>query len=594
MRRFSKGIVLAPKVILPRDAVTQTYAIMGKRESGKTYTASVLAEGLIKQKLHVVILDPLGVWWGLRASKDGKSAGLPIFIMGGKHGDVPLEPGSGAFVAELVVRKHISAIIDMRKLRQSEQKSFVLAFAERLFDINEDPIQLIIDEADTFAPQRPMKGEERMLGAVDNLIRRGRAKGIGGTVLCQRSAALNKNVTSQAEFLIAHRTLGKQDREAIRAWIEVQGDDEDRASTLMKTLPRLKMGEAIVWSPAWLEFFGQVQIRERWTFDSSATPKIGKRVRPPKKLAKVDIERIREQIQGTIDRAKENDPKELKKQIAELRAQLVKRLPSVSKEVVKIVEVKVPFMSKAILKKLERFIKRMEDVQKTFKRVVDRAADLEAMVGIVAPEMVNLIEVWRKELVNGVRKSVVETKHQLHSGIDKVSRLGIDKVPGLETKNEKVDGVSGPELQILKTIASRHPLRFTRKQLATQAGYTSGTLGNYFGRLVREKLIEVLGDGTIALGSQGEAVVGDMVGQTPQSPADIQQMWIGKLGGPEGKILKALIGAYPDSMTREETAAATGYTMGTLGNYVGTLKRNGLITAKGKSLRADDSLMEIS
>lgn len=586
----NQGIVLSKEVVLPRDAVTQTYAIMGKRESGKTYTASVLAEGLIKQKLHVVILDPLGVWWGLRASKDGKSEGLPIFIMGGKHGDVPLEPGSGAFVAELVVKKHISAIIDMRLLRQSEQKSFVLAFAERLFDINEDPIQLIIDEADTFAPQRPMKGEERMLGAVDNLIRRGRAKGIGGTVLCQRSAALNKNVTSQAEFLIAHRTLGKQDREAIRAWIAVQGDDEDRASTLMKTLPRLKMGEAIVWSPAWLDFFGQVQIRERWTFDSSATPKIGRKIRPPKKLARVDIERIREQIQGTIDRAKENDPKELKKQIVELRAQLAKKLPPVKGPAkTKTVEVKVPFMSKAILRKLEKFTKRLENIQGAFKKVMGGVGDLQAMAGAIPPEIAGLVKTW---VAMTTSKAVVksETKADFPWRTDLPGVVVKDIPPDLS--DIPIKGLSAAEEKILKMIASKDPLKFSRSQLALQVGYTPKTLGNYSGRLIRDNLIEVLGDGTITLGSAGRVLMAEHIGnQQPQSPAEVQDMWISKLGPAQGKILRALIEVYPKDITREDLSTMTNYTVKTIGNYSGLLIRNGLITTKGQSLMAAESLM---
>ena len=40
-------------------------------------------------------MDPKGDWWGLRAAADGKGPGLPIVIVGGEHGDVPLEVGAG-------------------------------------------------------------------------------------------------------------------------------------------------------------------------------------------------------------------------------------------------------------------------------------------------------------------------------------------------------------------------------------------------------------------------------------------------------------------------------------------------------------------
>ena len=57
---------------IPAEAVTQTFAILAKRGVGKTYTASVLVEELLKAGLHAVVVDPIGVWWGLRASADGK------------------------------------------------------------------------------------------------------------------------------------------------------------------------------------------------------------------------------------------------------------------------------------------------------------------------------------------------------------------------------------------------------------------------------------------------------------------------------------------------------------------------------------------
>jgi DNA helicase HerA-like ATPase len=55
---------------LPPEAITETFVILGKRGSGKTTTARVLAEELLHINLPVVIVDPTGVWWGLRSSAD--------------------------------------------------------------------------------------------------------------------------------------------------------------------------------------------------------------------------------------------------------------------------------------------------------------------------------------------------------------------------------------------------------------------------------------------------------------------------------------------------------------------------------------------
>ena len=84
-------INLSPELSLPKDFVTQTAAILAKRRVGKTYTGSVLAEEMIKLGLPFVALDPTGAWWGLCSSADGQKEGLPVVVIGGAHGHIPLE-----------------------------------------------------------------------------------------------------------------------------------------------------------------------------------------------------------------------------------------------------------------------------------------------------------------------------------------------------------------------------------------------------------------------------------------------------------------------------------------------------------------------
>lgn len=51
----------ASKLSLPADALTQTIAILAKRGVGKTYTAAVLTEEVLKTGQQVVVVDPIGV-----------------------------------------------------------------------------------------------------------------------------------------------------------------------------------------------------------------------------------------------------------------------------------------------------------------------------------------------------------------------------------------------------------------------------------------------------------------------------------------------------------------------------------------------------
>jgi DNA helicase HerA-like ATPase len=169
---------------------------------GKTYTALVLAEELLGAGAQVVIADPVGVCWGLRAAANGKDPGLPIIVMGGDHGDVPLEASAGKVIAEFIVDTRSSVVLDLSLLRKGDQVRFMTDFAETLYHRNRQLLHLVLDEADAFAPQRPMPDQARMLGVVQDLVRRGRARGIGVTLVTQRAAVLWKDVLTQVEVLV--------------------------------------------------------------------------------------------------------------------------------------------------------------------------------------------------------------------------------------------------------------------------------------------------------------------------------------------------------------------------------------------------------
>lgn len=75
---------LSQSLELPLDAVTQTFAILGVRGTGKTNTGVVLVEELLAAHQQVVVLDPVDVWWGIKSAASGP--GFPVPIIGGDHG----------------------------------------------------------------------------------------------------------------------------------------------------------------------------------------------------------------------------------------------------------------------------------------------------------------------------------------------------------------------------------------------------------------------------------------------------------------------------------------------------------------------------
>ncbi len=62
-------------------------------------------------------IDPKGNWWGVRSAPDGKRPGMSVPIIGGEHGDVPLDASSGHVVADLTVDERLTAVVDSEFVR---------------------------------------------------------------------------------------------------------------------------------------------------------------------------------------------------------------------------------------------------------------------------------------------------------------------------------------------------------------------------------------------------------------------------------------------------------------------------------------------
>lgn len=314
------GMEICDRFRLPTDAVTQTLACIGRKGAGKTYLATKLAEQMLELPAQIVVLDPVGTWWGLRLASDGHGKGEEIFIAGGDHADVPILPDAGARFARLVVEKAVSIVMDVSAFRQGERKRFAADFAEEFFHLKKSQrsaVHLFVEEAQLFAPQRTGPEEARMLGAFENIIRLGRNYGIGATLISQRPQSVNKEVLSQVECLCVLQVNGTHERKALEEWVQEAGADRE----LVGELPGLGRGEGFVWSPSWLRVFERVRFAKKATFDASATPEVGKQAKTAI-LSPVEVEKLKADLQEIIIRAERDDPKALRKRILELEQQL--------------------------------------------------------------------------------------------------------------------------------------------------------------------------------------------------------------------------------------------------------------------------------
>ena len=381
---MSNMLNIARGLQLPHEYVTQTGALLAVRGAGKTNAARVMAEEFFAAGLPFVAIDPVGSWYGLRAGRDGGAdGGLPIFIFGGDHGDVPLLRGAGNLVADLIVEQRLTCVIDLSAFEsEAEKKQFLLDFARRLYQKNRDPLHLFLEEADDYIPQRPLHDELQLKRAWENIVRRGRGRGLGMTIITQRSAVVNKDVLTQVENLFVLRTTGPQDIAAIEAWVKFHKVDEK----VLESLAGLDDGEAWVWSPHFLKAFKRFKFRMSNTFDSGATPKNlkGKSARKVAYLHDVDVAKLRTRLADVLEKAQQENPAVLRSRIAKLTADL----HSAQKDIERLKAAKTPVIKvrdmSAHIEKLGGFIM---SLAKTSERSWESVKDLRAILADGTPSL---------------------------------------------------------------------------------------------------------------------------------------------------------------------------------------------------------------
>jgi len=307
---------------IPDTALDSDIAIIARKGSGKSYLARGLAERLLDLERRVVIVDPLGSWWGLKASADGEGEGYPVAVFGGEHADMPLTHTMGEPLARLIAGENLPCVIDTSLMRKEEQGELAIDLFEGLFRFNKDALTIILEEADVFAPQNPAKDgyAARVLHEVDRIARRGRARGLRLISLTQRPARLHKDVLSQAAALVAMRLTSPHDRAAIEDWIKGNAD-ASQAREVMGSLAELAVGEGWVWAPD-LGILERALFPRIRTLDTSATPKAGETRVEPKTLAQVDVAALREALKVDVpatETAKDYAPSKAAIEAAEKR-----------------------------------------------------------------------------------------------------------------------------------------------------------------------------------------------------------------------------------------------------------------------------------
>lgn len=576
-------LAISDKISLPVEAVTQTIACIGRKGAGKTYLATILAEQMLAIHAQIVVLDPVGNWYGLRIAANGHDKGKDIFILGGEHGDVPLTPESGARIAQFVVSKRASVVLDISNFRQGERKRFAADFAEEFYHLKKterSAVHLFVEEAQLFAPQRSGPDEARMLGAYENIIRLGRNYGIGATLITQRPQSVNKEVLSQVECLCVLQVNGTHERKALDEWVQEAGADRK----LVNELPGLGRGEGYVWSPSWLRKFEKVKFAKKTTFDASATPEVGKLAKAAL-VSTVDIEALRESLQEVVAQSEKTDPKALQRRVRELERELQQaeraRVAAAAVEAQASALAQPQGLPESAQKEISSLRETVSQLQQEADAMAAQLVRCKERIARAAAMSENLHVMLAEPEMEEVARTIPRVappnpRIQLQKSAPSHQAATVAAVPAVR---ESVALRAGAR-RMLAVLCQWSPAGRTEAQVASQVGMkrTGGTFGAYKSDLVKGGYM-VVRDGLWFATEIGLDFVGGDVLPTPSTTAEVVNLWAGKLRKGAREMLDVLVARRGRAMDRAELGEAVGMEArgGTFGAYLTDLKQAGLI-----------------
>ncbi|CAH1649202.1 AAA domain-containing protein [Hyphomicrobiales bacterium] len=119
-----------------------------------------------------------------------------------------------ARIASRVRQHRVSVVLNLEGLDIEQQMRAAAAFLGGMFDTERDywyPVLVVVDEAQLFAPavagEVSDEARKLSLGAMTNLMCRGRKRGLAGVIATQRLAKLAKNVAAEASNFLMGRTF---------------------------------------------------------------------------------------------------------------------------------------------------------------------------------------------------------------------------------------------------------------------------------------------------------------------------------------------------------------------------------------------------
>jgi hypothetical protein len=504
---------------------------------GKSWCVRRLLEQTHGHVQHLVI-DPEGEFASLRERFD--------YVLAARHGgDTAADPRSAKLLAERLLELKVSAILDIYELKAHERIKFVRLFLEALVDAPKSlwhPAIVVVDEAHVYCPQ---KGEAESAAPVIDLATRGRKRGFCAVLATQRLSKLHKDAAAECNNKLIGRTALDVDMD--RAADELGMGKADRQG-----LRDLDPGEFFGFGPAFGGKVARVHVGTVQTTHPKAGGRLAFTAPPPTSKVRALLPKLADLPAEVVER--ERSLSELQKELAHTKRELTlarKAQPGPA-----------PVAAPKII---ERFVLKDGHVSR-----IEKATDALSQMCC--------------DVLAAVRKVQIPAPASMRQPVTIAARAVTPRRPMPRTVVPTGDegALSGPEQRIVDAIAWLEALGIREAEqtaVAFLANYTygAGSFNNPKGSLRGKGYVEYLAGNRIRLTDEGRALA--QIPDEALTPEELHARVLDRLPGPEQRLLRPLLDAYPDALSNQALADAAGYTAGagSFNNPRGRLRSLGLI-----------------
>ncbi len=419
------------------EIIGQCIAILGIRGSGKSNTAGVIFEELLKHNYPLTIVDIDGEYFGLKEH-------FEVLVIGsGDNVDLELDLQSAAEIAEISLEKSIPLVLDLSSYLAEERNEFLKNYLKRIWSLAgklRRPYIIGIEESHEFIPQGTRTELKELIARI---ALRGRKRGLGTIIISQRSAKVEKDVLTQAGILFLHRVVHEAD---MRVYCDLL---PWRKSEVKEVISHLGVGDNVYVNG---EIILPINVRERETFHAGFTPSLDV-------IATPQLKQVSQSLIAAISQAKKeqksSQEETLKQEIIRIKEQLAKKEQNIQQlekvaQTLGYIKFEVPSIITEIHQQQPvhwEKIARLKEEQQTAQQRLPTDALYHNVISAVEPVIPDQNKTSGKQ--NGLPAAVM--RH-------------------IESINRRVGKRDIPERRLLSFLINRAPAIYSAHQLAVWIG----------------------------------------------------------------------------------------------------------------------------